>query len=59
VISVSSSQKPIVSPYQRGTSAPSRGVAPDMSNSRPIMMFVMKLRAMPVMIWTCCGVTVT
>ena len=28
VISVSLSQKPIVSPYQRGTSAPSRGTPP-------------------------------
>jgi hypothetical protein len=52
------SQNPIVSPYQRGTSAPSLGVAPDMSNSRPIRMLVMKLRATPLMSWTCCGVTV-
>jgi hypothetical protein len=36
VISVSLSQKPIVSPYQRGTSAPSRGTAPSMLNSRPM-----------------------
>jgi hypothetical protein len=57
VISVSPSQKPIVSPYQRGTSAPSRGTAPSMLNSRPTWMLVMKLRATPAMICTSDGVT--
>ena len=57
VISVSLSQKPIVSPYQRGTSAPSRGTAPSMLNSRPTWMFVMKLRATPARICTIVGVT--
>jgi hypothetical protein len=57
VISVSLSQKPIVSPYQRGTSAPMRGTAPSMLNVRPISMLVMKLRATPAMICTISGVT--
>ncbi len=55
VISVSLSQKPIVSPYQRGTSAPRRGTSPSILNSRPTWMFVMKLRATPVKICTACG----
>ena len=37
VISASLSQKPMVSPYQRGTSAPRRGTAPSIRNSRPDM----------------------
>ncbi len=59
VISVSLSQKPIVSPYQRGTSWPSRGTAPSMLNSRPMWMLVMKLRATPARICTRSGVTMT
>ena len=43
VTSTSPSQKPIVSPYQRGTSAPSLGIAPSLLNSRPMWMFVRKL----------------
>src|SRR5690606_28539206 len=57
VMSASSSQKPIVSPYQRGTSAPRRGTAPSMRNWRPTLMLVVKLRATPVVIVTRLGVT--
>ena len=57
VISVSLSQKPIVSPYQRGTSGPRRGTAPSVLNWRPMWMSVMKLRATPVRICTIAGVT--
>jgi hypothetical protein len=59
VISASLSQKPMVSPYQRGTSAPRRGTAPLMLKLRPTLMLVMKLRATPVEICTSCGVTST
>ena len=55
VISVSPSQKPIVSPYQRGTSAPKRGTEPSILNSRPTWIVVMKLRATPVTICTTDG----
>src|SRR5687767_15447739 len=57
VISVSLSQKPIVSPYQRGTSGPSRGTAPSMLNVRPTWMLVTTLSATPPMICTSDGVT--
>src|SRR5687767_3713057 len=58
VISVSLSQKPIVSPYQRGTSGPSRGTpGPSILNSRPTWMLVTKLRATPALICTSDGVT--
>src|SRR6185312_11722978 len=59
VMSVSLSQNPIVSPYQRGTSGPSRGVAPLVLNSRPTWMLVMKLSATPAWICTSDGVTST
>src|SRR5262245_65574569 len=57
VMSVSWSQKPIVSPYQRGTSGPRCGTAPSILNSRPTWMFVMKLSATPAVICTSEGVT--
>src|SRR5262245_58295325 len=57
VMSTSLSQKPIVSPYQRGTSAPRRGTVPLVSNSRPTWILVMKLRATPSWICTRDGVT--
>jgi hypothetical protein len=57
VINTSLSQKPMVSPYQRGTSGPSRGTAPSMLNSRPMWMLVTKLRATAAMICTSDGVT--
>src|SRR5579872_5531654 len=59
VMSVSWSQKPIVSPYQRGTSGPRCGTAPVMVKVRPIWMFVMKLSATPARICTREGVTMT
>src|SRR5215469_3177468 len=59
VISTSWSQKPMVSPYQRGTSGPSRGTAPSMRNVRPIWMLVTKLSATPAVICTIFGVTMT
>src|SRR6188474_3213259 len=57
VISASPSQKPIVSPYQRGTSGPSLGVAPSVLNVRPTWMLVTKLSATPPAICTSDGVT--
>src|SRR5688572_23291258 len=47
VISAWSSQKPMVSPIQRGTSAPRRGTTPDKSNSRPIWTLRMALPEPP------------
>src|SRR6516165_1985620 len=59
VISVSLSQKPTVSPYQRGTSAPRRGTLPSVLKLWPILIVVMKLRATPARICTTSGVTIT
>lgn len=59
VISTSPSQKPIVSPYHRGTCSLRYGTTPSILNSRPTWIFVMKLRATPARICTSSGVTVT
>ena len=45
-MSVSPSQNATLSPNQRGTSAPSRGTAPLMSNSRPTLKWRMKFSAL-------------
>src|SRR5581483_4265167 len=60
VMRASWSQKPTVSPYQRGTSTSRCGTPlPLVLNSRPIWMFVTKLSATPAVICTYEGVTMT